>query len=418
MLENSEKRERFPFLEGTRGIAALIVVLTHYASAFLPVFARVAPVNPHWKWEITLTHTPLFVFVNGGVAVIMFFIMSGFVLTASFVNSDLSFIRQVAKRTIRLYLPVAISVLLASALLVNFPLAKISAASLTQSDWLVSLCKTPLTLASVAKDLLQSSMFFGYQGASIFDNIWVVGRMLSLAPVTEAANTPLWTLHYEFWGSLLVLLTSIAYRMIPGMIFWITFAVVAVITSAGYSPLFLLGFAAYIKRDFFLRSSGTVGSVIGFAALGCAIVLDYATPSTWLRDTLLDTQKLVPISLPSSGLLQSEGAGVLFLLAIAITPTIRTWFSRPSMLALGRVSFSLYLVHFPILFTVACEIFNLLVQHFSYSESIAGSAVLSAVVTAVAAVIFEKLVDQPAVSLSRIATAFPDRKTSRSSRQS
>jgi peptidoglycan/LPS O-acetylase OafA/YrhL len=75
--------ENFDFIEGTRGLAALIVILGHYSSTFLPAFYGLNA-NPHFQWESALAHSPAFVFAHPELAVYIFFLMSGFVLAGSF----------------------------------------------------------------------------------------------------------------------------------------------------------------------------------------------------------------------------------------------------------------------------------------------------------------------------------------------
>lgn len=109
--------EKFEFINGTRGIAALQVVLLHYAAFFLPGFSRVQK-DGHFLWESALTNSPLYFLIDGQNAVSIFFIMSGFVLTPAFSNAAISIQRNVAKRFIRLFLPVSASVLLSMLLIV------------------------------------------------------------------------------------------------------------------------------------------------------------------------------------------------------------------------------------------------------------------------------------------------------------
>ena len=61
---------------------------------------------------------------------------------------------------------------------------------------------------------------------------------------------------------------------------------------------------------------------------------------------------------------------------------------------LGRLSFSIYLLHFPILFTLVCLAFTAL-------PSVAFAFALFLVLTLPAAVAFQRWVDAPAISLSR-----------------
>jgi peptidoglycan/LPS O-acetylase OafA/YrhL len=75
---------------------------------------------------------------------------------------------------------------------------------------------------------------------------------------------------------------------------------------------------------------------------------------------------------------------------------------------LGRLSFSIYLLHFPILFTLGCAGFMALADFLPNPAAIAVTFVGFVLVLLIAASGFERWVDRPAIRLSRrLDTAFP-----------
>ena len=97
------------YLEGLRGIAAMQVVLLHFVTGFLPDTAEHA-------WP------PLRVLFDGHTAVYVFFLISGTVLTPSFARPG-AFVGKMAKRVVRLGIPVAAAAAIATALLAGcFPM--------------------------------------------------------------------------------------------------------------------------------------------------------------------------------------------------------------------------------------------------------------------------------------------------------
>ena len=95
---------RIRSLDSLRGIAALIVVLHHARLMF--------PETPAW-----IKYTPLRVLISGQSAVILFFILSGFVLYLTLcsknVHSSWSF---AIKRFARIYPPFCVAILLSAVL--------------------------------------------------------------------------------------------------------------------------------------------------------------------------------------------------------------------------------------------------------------------------------------------------------------
>jgi peptidoglycan/LPS O-acetylase OafA/YrhL len=73
--------------------------------------------------------------------------------------------------------------------------------------------------------------------------------------------------------------------------------------------------------------------------------------------------------------------------------------------SLGRLSFGIYLLHFPILFTAACLIFIGTSKALPHAASLAVVFALFIGLTLVAAMAFERWIDRPAITLSRRAGA-------------
>src|SRR6476620_400751 len=91
------------YLEGLRGVAAMQVLLLHFFTGFLPETAsRVWP--------------PFNLALDGHTAVYVFFLISGTVLTPSFARPG-SLVAKMARRVVRLGIPVAAAAAIATALI-------------------------------------------------------------------------------------------------------------------------------------------------------------------------------------------------------------------------------------------------------------------------------------------------------------
>ncbi|WEG11497.1 acyltransferase [Pullulanibacillus sp. KACC 23026] len=112
--------KRFGQLDSLRGIVAAIVMFAHISLVY-----KVTPLL------ITrlLTWSPLRVFINGGGAVMFFFVLSGFVLSLPFLNQNkVPYLPYIIKRIFRIYLPyiLAICVAFSLALLVSGNIKSVS----------------------------------------------------------------------------------------------------------------------------------------------------------------------------------------------------------------------------------------------------------------------------------------------------
>lgn len=195
-----EKQERVYILEGLRGVAAIIVVFSHCSLGFFPHLSGIFhnfPAEQSWNGE------PWFFFINGSGAVVFFFVLSGFVLSRNILinNRPDKVMRGVIKRWPRLAFLTTISTLM-SWLLFHFDLYFYrEAAELTNSPWLQRFAyssKEPIN-SSVWDALAQGGFFTFFRGDQYF-------------------NSSLWTMHFEFIGSFIVLgmtLLLLACRNLP-----------------------------------------------------------------------------------------------------------------------------------------------------------------------------------------------------------
>lgn len=368
-------RKDFPFIEGLRGFAALQVVLLHYCSFFLPTLGRVdGPV--HLGWETAVANSPAFLPLDGYVAVNLFFIMSGFVLARSLIETRLGIAATILKRLLRLFLPAIAAILFALVLTTFLTAAREAAVALSGSIWAANLYRNPGTAASILKDVLLSSLLLGYQGASLIDR--PPGAVGWASPLSNAFVPPLWTLHVEFWGSMLVLCLAQAYRRLPQWLFLMLAAgVVAGLGLERYS-MFVVGFCAYVFHDRLLRPRGWAVACTGLLMIPLAAYVRSPGNIPWLIAT----------------------EAILLFAAPVLCPPLRRWLVLPLPMWLGRLSFSVYLLHFPVLFTIGAAVF-VKASPLGYLPACLISLIAGTAVTFVAAELFERFVDRPAIASAR-----------------
>ncbi len=136
---------RYPALDAVRGVAAF-AVLTHHCvlSGLLPI--------PPGRWTTLSRYTPLHLFVNGRAPVILFFVLSGFVLAVSLEGRPLGpgeSIRFVLRRLCRIYLPYAAMVLLAAC-----AAAATGSLAVAEQGWAGRLWSAPVSAGLIARHLL------------------------------------------------------------------------------------------------------------------------------------------------------------------------------------------------------------------------------------------------------------------------
>jgi peptidoglycan/LPS O-acetylase OafA/YrhL len=374
------------YLEGLRGIAAMQVVLLHFVSGFMPDAAQHA-------WP------PLRVLFDGHTAVYVFFLISGAVLTPSFARAG-RFAAKLAKRVVRLGIPVAAAAAIATLLLAVWPDAHLRAAVLTGSAWLAMDSSGAPTLAHLAREVSLDSLLLGYREATLFAPL--ADR---LPPMEQSLDAPFWSLHLELYGSLLVLCLV----WLRGRSVWLhATAVAAAAALFGTDPMFLFVLGHLFASIMTVRigDHGRLRAALPVAGtLLLAVGLALAATKDWHA---LETGRLWLASIelaaaPNLFQFASQLAAVLIFAGVLLCPPAQALLERQTCRHLGRLSFGIYLLHFPILFTVACLIFIGTSDTLPHAASLAIAFVLFIGITVVAAMLFERWIDRPAIALSRRA---------------
>jgi peptidoglycan/LPS O-acetylase OafA/YrhL len=328
--------ERDLSLDAMRGIAALAVFGWHSMLAFYPNssgYLGATPIADSARSQFW------FVAVHGPGAVAFFFVLSGFVLTRFSLTTGRTdiLVRGLIKRWPRLAGPALVAVLGSWLLFTVGGYFYAPAAALSGSSWFARLAIAP-TDASFQPSLVGAFM----QGA-----------VLTFLRGDSTYNGSLWTMAFEFYGSLMVyglaflLSTRPAHR--TRLIVIVGAGVVCYATIPRLFP-FVAGFAlaALLPRQGF-RVSAPIGAVAtALALLGCGYTqgaLGFYAPLTAIWPTWLPIPYL-------------NAAAAALLIA-----TAEGWFgmrrllSRPWGRVCGELSFPLYLVHVPVLCSAGAYVF-------------------------------------------------------------
>lgn len=388
---------RVGWLDGLRGVAALQVVFLHYACAFLPGAGLNRPALMHFRWEQAFMWTPLSFLLDGSSAVYLFFIMSGVVLTYAFSAGPLDIKTAILRRLARLGMPMVASTLFAGALFMLLPNAHRIAASFTRASWLSSVGPEIPTFSGVIHQLFLEGMLAGFANTTIIPAF--AADLLSLAQSSKAYNSPLWSLHFELVGSLLVLLLVAIRAHATPLMYRVSCLVLTGCFLNSLLALFILGhaIAGWLRKPAAQRSSVVVG--LSCLAAGIAICVADKLDIISFIGPFLPNPPLGPWN--GTDVIQKTVGAVLVFLGIACLPGAQRILQTPVFRWVGKISFSLYLVHFPIMVTCAAALLTWCGRFMSYGASIALASTVGIAISLVAAVLFERCIDQAAIGFSR-----------------
>ena len=377
----SENTQKMLALEGIRGIAALVVIFDHLHLAFFVETdqAIASYLNTHFplllskagQYFVTGLH-------DGNFAVWVFWVMSAFVLSRKYfqltkANRDLDsaeyLTRSVIKRYPRLFVPIFASVLFAFIILsagwmTNNDLGE-RLGTHTSQGWLFTFYEFEPSLTQAVKSAVWDT-FFDFNRDTTY-------------------NTVLWTMQPEFFGS--VFLFGFLSLFGNKTIRWFAYPIIILILyfkELHWLNAFLLGIVLcdlYENTDVFAKAGSALkpGWLQAFFGLGIMVLI--GAPNYGGVFHLIIAVVLIFLALSTKGV-----AGV---------------FSAKLPVYLGKISFSLYLIHVPILCSATGFIYRIVENRMGYPISAITTSVITIMLCIVAADVFYKIADQQGITLGR-----------------
>ena len=386
--KNDERR--IAYLDTLRGLASVQVLLSHSMLAF---FIGTAFASPSSRTVLGyLAASPLFFLFDGASAVCIFFVLSGYVLTPVFANSRATNGAIIGSRFLRLAIPAIAGCGFSAILFRVFGGYNETAGAIAKSWWLTDGWRPSADLWFL-KDALVNGVILGFQDSSIVQ--WFGFPSASLAAMADSYVTPLWTLSVEFYGSILVLLLARSRSS--------TLLILAtIILGRTYLLCFIAG---HVAARFDLGGKRLLVPwpvAAAAAAIGLAVCLTshFWSPEAVVNFCARSVQFLPPCPLAKPDYLMRVYGATVFTVGIMQCTPIRTFLAHERLRALGRLSFPIYLTHWPIIFGVGSFSLVMLAPWVGALPARLLAMIISIVATTLAARCFEP-VDQIALRLSR-----------------
>lgn len=391
----SSKSARLPTLDVLRGVAAFIVVIGHLFLMY-PEADRMQ--IPTW-----LRISVLRILVNGHASVILFFILSGYVLSLPYLKGKPPlYSAYLIKRLFRIYIPFSISILIAAALYTwSTPAATDIGSDWFHREW----SDTSLTLENIINHLVMTG---------ISDQMWLNGVMWSL--VVELRISIIFPfIIYLCNFNRLALIAGISIYLITATIIVIydmpmqtaeSFAGTFIITLR-FVPFFMAGILLakhhekikarlnhITKLQFFLL-------ILFILSIFCMPAEIYNQKNISYLSTIISPETLNNALKFSADFLIGLASSLLIVLVRHYGENMKL-FTCTAMTWLGRVSYSLYLIHLPLVFVT----FRLLLGHLSFFWI----CLIAIAVSLTAAAIFFALIEKPAMQAGKYLSKRVERK--------
>lgn len=329
-MTNGLQRASLSKLDGIRGLAAIIVVFSHVLFWYYPAMHLGQRTAGRPLDGIEWFESPFSFFYRGGFSVSMFFILSGLVLTYSISKHGdvLDAIRNAAiKRYIRLGIPVAASVLLGCALmkLDLYEATEVSPAPVLSTPYLFN-----ASWATAFRDAIYGALALG----------------------DSRYNYVLWTIQIELIGSFAIFAAFALFGTNKAI--YRAFCVCAfLVLSASpnkiamYTSLFFVG-SMLITLRFEQDRNNIVKTFISLSGLVLGLYLAGFHPASGAYVSINSATRALSAYTgyqPYWMLIVPAAGGLIILLSVLNSQKIFSVLDSTPMKWLGKLSFSVYLLH-------------------------------------------------------------------------
>jgi peptidoglycan/LPS O-acetylase OafA/YrhL len=324
-IDAPRKSTRYFELDSLRGLAALVVLANHLEMAWSNTY----PVGSAIGRSLVNLTLPF-----GPEAVILFFVLSGFVLSLPAVEGrPQSYFTFVTRRVFRIYFPYLV------ALAVSVAAASCLYHRSTGNNWVLSFWSEPVQWSLVG----QHVMFLGVYDTTVFDlPIWSLVHEMRISLFFPLLCAIVFGLKNKWAFALAICLTTLASGLEKK---YPVETMTSLADTLNYTTMFILGICIARERTtiahWFSRISRPVRLSFGVASL---LLLAFAWPGlTPLTMRIFHLHFRLFAQWPTA-----LGAGGLIVICLN-SPSCKRILHWPPIHFLGEISYSLYLWHFIVL---------------------------------------------------------------------
>lgn len=366
---------KLKYLDGMRGLAALIVVIAHFVNAFalsLKDYGR-----PEYLRYRFISESPLNILYNGGFAVCIFFVLSGYVLTYRFYrDKNLStIIASASKRYIRLLIPILFSIFVAYILMKLNLMQNTSVGELTRSGWLVQF----YTFEPSFKDMIFQAFY----------EVFFTGN--------STYNTNLWTIKIEFFGSFMVFAFVALFGKLRNRY------IIYVLMLLYFYDSHYLGFVFGVILSDLVHGNHEKWEAFNKKTLTIVLFIlgiYFGSVPNWGEQGFLYKYIFDAFNWSQTSIFLNSIGAFFIVFALIHFEWMKTFFSTKPMVFLGRISFSLYVMHLLVICSFSSILFNILIELVSYKISVITVVSLSMILIFGVSYLTYKYVDAKGIALA------------------
>jgi peptidoglycan/LPS O-acetylase OafA/YrhL len=330
-INKNENSGHFAFLDSLRGLAALTVIASHYVLSYGLLCKK--------AWcDRLLSNTPFHIWWDGYAAVSLFFVLSGFVLSLkSFKESESAsdlciywrkqFAPYVIMRFFRIGFPYGVAVLLGLLFRTFIPLY--SDGALVPGDWFFRFWNDRLSLGMLLKEL----DLLGFHELSLLPQAWTLSIELVISLFIPLG------IMLVFISDALAFLLAVFMLFFQSNICFVFHFLIGIILAKRYV---LIG--DYVQKH---RAWQVILLCVGLFFYTFRFGFSVYLNEYW------NAEIPDPIIFGVSAL-----GSVCLLASVLASKRLKKHLLQPALCALGRLSYSIYLIHFAVLLRITPWFFH------------------------------------------------------------
>lgn len=373
------------WLDGIKGIACILIFVHHFVLTFFPSAYTGEQKTTHLSgFDTLLAQSPLNVFLTGNFLVCVFCCISGLVLSYSIFNADnrnekLS--KTLFKRYPRLMLPLFVVTVIIFFMMKFNLFSNIAASKITLSKWLGSY---------YSKQFSWPDIFY-----TSFISVWF--------KFDHTFCTAFWMLSYIFYGSILSLsLSVISWNSNKKVLLcYVPAAAICIIENSLFLSFVFGTLIAFIMKNFKIKKNIFVGAVL--VLLG----LFFGGYPTGMRPTNFYAYfDLLPKYISAYAIYHILGAA-LFIFGVYMLKPLQKFLSVRIFQKLGKISYAVYLIHIPVLFSFSTTVFMSIYKSTGrYCRSVLITFLLSLILIIFLSTVFNKVIESNCTKVINFAVNF------------
>ncbi|MDH2620875.1 acyltransferase [Acinetobacter baumannii] len=353
--------------ESIRGLACLAVVFSHLVFTFYPYAHEFESNLPIIDFFNSLYNSPFGFLYSGNAAVYIFFVLSGFVLSYAILgrNKDINkkIISMSVKRYPRLAIPAIISVL------ISYFIFQIDVDASNASSWFGNV------------GTYEGSFLYAIYDGAI--NAFIFGK--------SEYNWVLWTMQIELFGSFLVFL--LCYLNQTSKLLVLLTSLVFIILGFLVSLKMGFGFFSFVAGMLFYLYGKKINAFIAVPMLLVGLYFAGAHNFSYSYSVI------AMILGTKTAILLNVLCAPLVVYSILMNDKLSSLLDNKVFVYLGKLSFSMYLLHMLIIYIIGIPIFNYFYElGFLFSSLIASITVI--LFTVIASIPYSNFVDALSINVA------------------